>query len=351
MSNTALKPINLALQGGGAHGAYTWGVLDAILEDGRIDIDGLSATSAGSMNAAMVAYGKTLGGQEKARETLEKFWWEVSRAGAFYSPVQRSPWEMAQGMNPFSSNWALDNSATFNIFENFTHAFSPYQFNPYNVNPLRTVLENTIDIEQVHACKSLNLFVTATNVHTGTARIFNNKEITIDVLLASSCLPTLFQAVEIDGVPYWDGGYLGNPSLWPLFYHAKCRDILIVHINPIVRKETPKEAYEIENRLNEITFNSSLLKELRAIEFVDRLITEDMLKDEYKDRFKNILVHAIRADEVLNDLSIASKFDTSWQFLTHLRDLGREQGQNWLKANFKHINKKATVNIRKDYLG
>lgn len=346
----ARKIINLALQGGGSHGAFTWGVLDYLLEDDRVDFEGITATSAGAMNAAALAYGLTIGGTEKAREVLNNFWWEVSEAGTVFSPVKRTPFEMGAALNPWMPSWALDNSLAFSMFDTITNSISPYQFNPGNFNPLRDVLEQVIDFDAVHACKRVNLFVTATNVQTGTGKVFGNEEISVDVLLASAALPSLFQSVEIDGQYYWDGGYMGNPSLWPLFYHAKCRDILIVHVNPIVREEIPTKAYQIENRMNEINFNSSLMKELRAIDFVKKLINEDMLKDEYKDQYTDVLLHAIRADQVLRDLSIASKFDTGWQFLSYLKGLGRDEAKKWLESNYKSLNKETTVDIQKDYL-
>jgi len=350
MTETPKKTINLALQGGGAHGAYTWGVLDYLLEDGRVDFEGVSATSAGAMNAAALAFGKTKGGAEKGREILEEFWREISRAGQVFSPVKRTPFELGSGLNPFMPNWSLANSPAFSFFENFTHALSPYQFNPLNFNPLKDILERTIDFDVVHACDSMKLFITATDVQNGTAKVFENQEIDIEVLLASAALPFLFQAVEIKDRFYWDGGYMGNPSLWPLFYKAKSRDILMVHVNPIDREEIPKESYTIENRMNEITFNASLIKELRAIDFVKKLINEDMLKDEYKDQYTDVLFHAIRADEVMCDLSIASKFDTDWNFLKYLRDLGRNQAKLWLEAHFDDLNERDSVDIQKDYL-
>ncbi|MEZ5815376.1 MAG: patatin-like phospholipase family protein [Alphaproteobacteria bacterium] len=341
------KTINLALQGGGSHGAFTWGVLDALLEDGRLDFEGISATSAGAMNAAALAQGKTAGGNEKARETLELFWKEISDAGAFYNPL-------AQSQNAFTKFWSLDSNPAYSqfqaFFENMLGSLSPYQFNPLNINPLREVLKNIVSFDDIHACECTKLFITATNVQKGTAKIFQNKDITIDVLLASAGLPLLFQAVEIGRHSYWDGGYMGNPSLWPLFYEAGCRDILLVHVNPIRRDETPKDIAAIENRLNEITFNTALLKELRAIDFVKRLINDDMLKDEYKDQYKDILLHAVRADDVMHDLPASSKFDTDWSFLTDLRDLGRAEAQKWLKAHYKDIGRRATVDIQTDYL-
>ncbi len=344
------KTINLALQGGGSHGAFTWGVLDYLLEDGRLDFEGVSATSAGAMNAVALAQGKTIGGREKAREILEEFWKETSLAGAAFSPVKRTPWEMGMALNPFMPNWGMEHSPAFSMFDSMTRALSPYQFNPLNINPLKDVVEKIIDFDAIHACECLKLFITATDVQKGTATVFKNQDVDINVVLASAALPFLFQAVEINDCYYWDGGYMGNPSLWPLFYNAKSRDILMVHINPITRGELPTEPYKIENRMNEITFNASLLKELRAIDFVKKLINEDMLKDEYKDRYKDVLFHAIRADEVLENLSIASKFDTDWNFLKYLRDLGRDEAKTWLENHFDDINQKASVDIGRDYL-
>lgn len=346
----AKKTMNLALQGGGAHGAFTWGVLDAILEDGRIDIEGLTATSAGAMNAAALAYGKTVGGAEKAREVLHDFWYEITMTGALLNPVKRNFVELAMAMNPFAPNWSWNSSTSFAMFEAIKNVLSPYQFNPLNYNPLREVIERTIDIEHIHACDCMELFISATNVRTGMPKVFRNQEITTDVLVASASLPFLFQAMEINGEAYWDGGYMGNPVLWPLFYHAKSRDVMIVHVNPLERDDVPTEAYTIENRINEITFNASLVKELRAIAFVQKLIHRDMLKDEYKHRYKDVLMHAIRSDEVMHDLSIASKFDTDWNFLLYLRDLGRVEAQEWMKKNFKNIGHKATIDIEQEYL-
>jgi len=345
------KPISLALQGGGAHGAFGWGVLDYLLEDGRLNFEAVTATSAGAMNAAALAYGLVTGGNEKAREVLENFWQEIANVGAFYAPVKNNtPMDMMQAMNPFMPKWDMGENLAFQMFQTITSSVSPYQFNPMNINPLRDVLEKTIDFDAVHACDCIKIFINATNVRNGNATVFENKDVTIDTLLASSALPFLFQAVEIEDEHYWDGGYMGNPSLWPLFYKTECRDILMVHINPIIRDELPTEAYQIENRMNEITFNAAFLKELRAIDFVRKLINEDMLKDEYKEKYKDVLLHAVRADEAMRKMSIASKFDTDWTTLTSLRDQGRAEAEKWLKTNFKHIGKKPTVDIQKDYL-
>ncbi len=348
------KTINLALQGGGAHGAFTWGILDYLLEDGRIDFEGITATSAGAMNAAAFAAGYTQGGPEKARETLDNFWSALAEQGRLYTPANHSafknPMAALTQFNPFIPKTEYKPPAYNRFFDTLAFNISPYTFNPMNYNPLRDVIEQTIDFKALHDCDCFKLFINATDVQTGTPKVFETKEITTEVLLASAALPFLFQSVEIEHHYYWDGGYMGNPSLWPLFYKAECRDILIAHVNPIRRNKIPKEAHEIENRINEITFNASLLKELRAISFVQKLIRKDMLKDEYKDQYTDVLLHAIRADDIMDELSIASKYDTNWEFLIYLKDMGRKAAHDWLSLNFEHINKKETVSIEKDYL-
>ena len=236
------------------------------------------------------------------------------------------------------------------MFDNMSTTVSPYEFNPMNINPLRSVLENILDFEKIHACDKIKLFVTATHIEKGVAEVFQNEELSIDVLLASACLPFLFQAVDIKGDSYWDGGYMGNPSLWPLFYKAKARDILLVHVNPITRAGTPKDMVGIENRLNEITFNTALLKELRSIDFVQRLIRDDMLRDEYKEQYKDVLMHAVRADDALTEMPASSKFNTDWVYLQELRDLGRVEAQKWLGLHFEDVGVRDSVDIRRDYL-
>ncbi len=342
------KTINLAIQGGGAHGAYAWGVLDRLLEDGRIRFEGISATSAGSMNAVVAAYGNMTGGRGGARSALYNFWKKISMVGAIYSPLKQTPWEYFQ--NNWNKNWNMDQSVTYQMFDMMTRMFSPYQFNPINLNPLRQVLEESVDFEELERCQTTKLFLAATNVRTGKVRVFRTEEITSDVVMASACLPMLFQAVKIGEDHYWDGGYMGNPALFPLFYHTRSRDLLVVHINPIEREELPTSSADIMNRLNEITFNASLLKEMRAIAFVTKLIEEDWLKAEHRGKLKHLIMHAIRVEGVLSDLSVASKFNTNWHFLLYLRDLGRDEAGKWLKQNFTSIGKKSTINVRAEFL-
>ena len=310
---TQKKKINLALQGGGSHGAFGWGVMDKFLEDGRIEIEGVSGTSAGSMNAVVYAYGK-LKGNDGAREALHNFWKAISDAGQRFA-MPKMPWDTgsAQKENPMQA-----------LMKSMMSVLSPYQMNPMNYNPLREVLEQQVDFEELENSQSATkLFICATNVRTGKVKIFNTPEVTADVVLASACLPQVFQAVEINGEHYWDGGYMGNPVLYPLFYHTESRDVVILHINPIERPGLPTTAANIANRLNEITFNSSLIKELRSVYFVQKLLDDGWIKDEHRDKLKYVLIHSVRADNAMSDLSSASKMNSEWKFLTNLRDRGR----------------------------
>ena len=265
MAKGERKRIDLALQGGGSHGALTWGVLDRLLEENRLEIDGISGTSAGAMNAVVLADGLHKGGRDGARAALHAFWKAVSDAARF-SPIQRSPWDRLMG------NDSLDHSPSYLLFESLTQLIAPAKLNPLAINPLRDLVIRLVDFERVNACRKVKLFVTATNVRTGKVKVFSNDEISIDAVMASACLPFLFQAVEIDGEAYWDGGYMGNPAIFPLIYSCDTPDVLVVHINPLERTELPRTAAEILNRINEISFNSSLLREMRAIAFVTQLI-------------------------------------------------------------------------------
>ena len=337
----SVKSINLALQGGGAHGAFTWGVLDRLLEDERVHVEGISATSAGAMNAAVYAYGIAEGGREGARRALANFWRRVSHAAAM-GPLQPSPLDRAFG------NRGLEWSPAFIMFDLMTRFLSPYQFNPLNHNPLRNVLIQSVDFERLRRhCCPVKLFLSATNVRTGKVKVFENDEIGPDAVLASGCLPFLFQAVEVGGEHFWDGGYMGNPAIFPLIYGCDSSDVLVVHINPLERAELPHSAVEILNRINEISFNSSLMREMRAISFVTRLIEDDGIVD---DRLKRMLVHAIAADDVMGELGVASKLNGDWEFLTYLRDTGRERAGRWLDQNFVRLNVESTVDIRDRYL-
>ncbi|SDO44370.1 patatin-like phospholipase family protein [Vreelandella arcis] len=335
------KLINLALQGGGAHGAFTWGVLDRILEDGRLKIAGVSGTSAGAMNAVALADGFTRDGPDGGREALEHFWRSMGD-GAMNSPMKRTPYDVLTG------NWGLENNPMYHAMDALSRVASPYQLNPMNINPLRDLVAKNIDFENVRNCTAFKLYISATNVESGNVKIFPREEITLDMLMASACLPYLYQAVEIDGVPYWDGGYMGNPSLFPFHDETGTNDILVIQINPIERKGAPKNAQDIQNRMNEISFNSSLLKELRGIDFVDRLIRQGKLS---ADEYRQVRVHVMENQAELIPLGASSKMNVEWQFLTKLRDLGRDTANNWLDENFAIIGERSSVDLRQIFQG
>ncbi len=330
-----MKTVNLALQGGGTHGAFAWGVLDKLLEDGRIGFEGISATSAGAMNAAVLAHGFIEGGSDGARTALADFWRDIAEA-ARGSPLQPSMLDRA------TNNHGLFFNPLFQAFDMLSRLFSPYQFNPINFNPLRSVLEQTVDFERLRRSSPIKLFLSATNVRSGKVRLFKTEEITPDAVMASACLPLLFQAVEIEGEAYWDGGYMGNPAIFPLIYECASRDVVVVHINPLSRPDVPKTAADILNRINEISFNSSLMRELRAIGFVTRLIDEGNVKD---GLMKRMLIHSIAADDFMQGLGANSKFNADWDFLTHLRDVGRQTTAKWLNEHFAHLGAQSSADL------
>lgn len=327
-ANGKPRPISLALQGGGAHGAYTWGVLDRLSEDGTLAIEAISATSAGAINAVAYAAGLANGGPEGARAGLEQVWKAVADAG--------------RGMNVFGA-------AGFQMASALQSFASPYDFNPLNYNPLRRIVEN-VDFEAVHA-SGLKLFLSATNVESGKVRVFSREEITPDAVLASACLPQTFQAVEIGAEAFWDGGFMGNPSLFPLVYSGAPQDVLLVLLNPLVRPGVPKRAIDIQERLNEISFNASLIGELRAIAFVQRLIDDGMLKETMLKKYRRLNIHAIRGGQDLLGYGLATKYDARWRFLTELRDLGRAAAERWLAECARDVGtKQSSFDIRNEFL-
>ncbi|MBS0290817.1 MAG: patatin-like phospholipase family protein [Proteobacteria bacterium] len=333
------KLINLAIQGGGAHATFAWGVIDRFLEDGRIQLEGISGTSAGSIIAVVLAYGLLTQGREGAREMLYQFWREVSNAGLIYNPCKQLPWEK------FWFGNKMDQSILYQLFNVVTNWFSPYQLNPQDFNPLKEIISNTVDFDRLRQCPFTRLFLSATNVRTGQVKVFKTDEVSLEATLASACLPNLFKAVEINGDYYWDGGYSGNPSLFPFFYHVESSDIVIIHVNPIERPAPPELPAEIFNRINEISFNAALLKEFRAIDFVHNLLDNGWLKDEYKDRFKYILLHSISADKTLSDLSAASKLTSDWDLMMLLFNRGRAKASEWLNRHYNDLGNRSTVNL------
>jgi NTE family protein len=337
------KTINLALQGGGSHGAFTWGVLDRLLDEQHLIIEGISGTSAGAMNAAALAQGWTRGGRAGAKASLDQFWRHTAELARF-NPIRRSLIDRILG------RWNLDHSPGIGVLEWFQRLLSPYQSNPLDYNPLRTVLSELIDERDIQSCASIKLFIAATNVETGRARVFWRHEVTLDVLIASACLPFTFQAVQIDGAPYWDGGYMGNPVIWPLIYHCDSRDVAVVQINPLERKGTPRTTTEIVNRVNEISFNASLMAEMRAIAFVQRLIEDDNLKGREITRLKRMNIHMIGDEERMSALGATSKMNTELDFLLYLKSLGQQAADGWLTANWSHIGQRSSIDLRKIFL-
>ena len=325
--------VDLALQGGGSHGAFTWGVLDRLLEEPQLRIAAISGTSAGAMNAAVLADGWVEGGAEGARAALDKYWQQVSRAAAF-SLLQRSPLDRLMG------RWTLDTSPAYIAMDLISRVMSPYDLNPFGLNPLRGILAECIDFSRL-ARSPIKLFVTATSVRTGRGRIFRNPEITADVLLASACLPTMFRAVEIDGEAYWDGGYAGNPTITPLIRESDAHDTILVQINPRERPDTPRSAAEILNRLNEISFNSPLMKELRMIALLRQVADPGTGEGA---RWAQMRTHRIATD-VLAEFGASSKLNAEWDFVSMLRDEGRRAASEFLDTHAGDLGTRSTTDL------
>jgi NTE family protein len=333
------RPISLALQGGGAHGAFQWGLLDRLLEHGGLDIQSISAASAGAMNAVCLVAGMLEGGPEGARAKLESFWRAVSQGGSGGMFGENIVARMATdwfNSNPLSS-----------YLQSLTPTVSPYDFNPLNLNPLRDILKDQIDFKAIREQSNINLFIAATAVRTSEAKLFHAAELTPEHILASACLPDVFQAVEIDGVAYWDGGYLANPPIWPLV-QCKPRDILLLLLNPIASKTTPRSTSEIMDRLNEISFNASLLAELRTLATVQDMINRGLLKT--ASGYLRLRFHMISADKPLHDLKLSSKANTDWSFLQDLMKRGRTAADVWLKQDLPMVGEQSSVDLGKTFL-
>ncbi|HEY2537966.1 MAG TPA: patatin-like phospholipase family protein [Stellaceae bacterium] len=335
MNRQIKKSIKLALQGGGSHGAFTWGVLDQLLDDERLHIAAISGTSAGAMNAVAVADGMASGGPAEARKRLEAFW-SATSAAARFSPIRRSAIDMLMG------NWSLDNSPAFMMMEYFSHHFSPYDFNPLDFNPLRDVVRERIDFDRVNDEHGVKLFLSATNVRTGRPKIFRQPGIALDCVMASACLPFMFKAVEIDGEAYWDGGYMGNPALFPLVDECEAGDVVLIQINPFFRPDVPRSTADIRNRLNEITFNASLFKELRSLAFLWEIIHHENLE---RERYRDVHVHAVHDAQTMLALRVSSKLNAEWAFLTHLRDQGRRAAKDWLSQHYDDLGVRSTLDL------
>ena len=330
------KKINLALQGGGAHGAFTWGVVDHLLADNRLEITGISGASAGAINAVMIADGLARGGAEEARARLAAFW-RAASAGGELPPLQRAVADRLFSFLPLATpvqGW----------FEAMTRYFSPYELNPLNINPLRDLIDRFVDFDAVRAGE-LDLFVSTTNVHTGRTHIFPRDKINADVVMASAALPLLFRAVEIDGVPHWDGGYMSNPPMFPFLQSSEADDIVIVQINPVQRTTTPRTSGEIVNRLSEITFNSALIAEMRSMEFVNRLIDDGHLPGGAGNRFRRLHIHRIHLGGLGTRLTASSKLNTDFQFFDLLRRAGQRAARRFLDQHFDAIGARSSIDV------
>jgi NTE family protein len=349
--SVAAPRVNLALQGGGSHGAFTWGVLDALLADGRMHFDGISGTSAGAMNAVAMAFGYNAAlakghsdPREAAREGLAAFWEGVVHMGTVAQP-QSAIYDVLFGASGMA---ALPGAGWINsIASEWTHVLSPYAINPMDINPLRNFLESQIDFDVLAHGKGIKVFVVATHVASGQAEVFWGKRLTADAVMASACLPLAFQAVEIDGEHYWDGGYSGNPAIHPLIYHCDASDVLLVQINPIRRSTIPTTSAQIIDRINEITFNAGLIAEMRAIDFVARLHAEGKLDPK---QYKNILLHRIDGGETLDGYSAATKVSTSGVLIRSLHELGVTHAKEWLEKKFHALGQHSSIHIKHDYL-
>jgi len=340
---SATKHVNLALQGGGSHGAFTWGVLDLLLEDGRLEFEAVSGASAGAMNAVIMLQGWSKGGPDGARQALKTFWTELGTMSVT-SPIQRTPLDQLQG------NWNLDNSPTALWADLVQRTLSPQQRNPLHWHPLRDLLRRHFDQDAARDGHNIKAFIAATNVQTGKIRIFERRELTIDALLASAALPDVYEAIVIDGALYWDGGFRGNPPIWPFIYGCESRDVVMVELDPQFRRGVPKSNAEIANRLNEITFGGALLAELRAIAFIQRLIEQGSVSGEFGARLKNMHIHSINDEASIAPLGAVSKFLIEPAFLEYLFGLGRAAAKRWLESTFEAIGERSSIDIRARFL-
>jgi len=333
------KVVNLALQGGGSHGAFTWGVLDRLLEEKKLEFDGVTGTSAGAVNAVVLADGLAAGGREGAREALRRYWQKVSAISS-RGVFKPSPLDKA---NP---DFGLEHSLGFMFVEPLTYFASPYQMNPFNFNPIKDLLAEAINFDRVRRQTALKLFISATNVQTAKVKIFTGKELGVAHVLASTCLPLLMQAVEVDGEYYWDGSYAGNPALFPLIYECATHDILMVHITPAERPGVPTTSPSIMNRMQEISFNTALIREMRTIAYLNRLIDDGKIGE---GQGKRMLVHVIEAEDFIGKFAWSSRLNGDWDFLMHLFEAGRARADKWLAVNFDSIGVASTVDLYAKY--
>jgi NTE family protein len=331
------KVVNLALQGGGSHGAFSWGVLDRLLEEERLNFEGITGTSAGAVNAVVLADGLAAGGREGAKKALRIYWQKV--AALTSRSVFQPSW-----FDKTNPNHGLEHSPGYVFMESLTYFASPYQMNPLNYDPLKDLLAESVDFDRVRKQQLVKLYISATNVETAKVKIFEGKELHVEHVLASACLPLMMQAVQVDGECYWDGSFSGNPALFPLLLNCKSADILMVHITPAERPGIPTTSPSIMNRMQEISFNTSLIREMRTIAYLNRLIDAGKV-----DGGRLTLVHLIEAEDLIRKLSWSSRLNGDWDFLMHLHEMGRRRADKWLAANFDLIGIKSTVDLQEKY--
>jgi NTE family protein len=328
------KTVALALQGGGSHGAFTWGVLDRLLEDERLAVESLSGASAGAVNAAVLASGHLAGGRAGAKDALARLWRSVGEVGRL-SPLGSNP--LAHLLGGEFGAWLTGGSMHV-----LTQLASPYQLNPLDLNPLRGLIEELVDFERLRRSRKIRLFVSATNVHTGSPRVFTNRELSSDVLLASSCLPTLHRAVEIEGAHYWDGGFTANPAIFPLVRHNRSEDIVIVHIDTQGHAGVPVTGRDISGRLERIMTNAPLLREIQMITDLRAMADPG---SRIGRRIDCLAVHHILPPKAMAQFEASSKLNTDWSFLVRLRDIGRHTAESWLAGNFERIGSGTAANL------
>jgi NTE family protein len=329
--------MSLALQGGGAHGAFTWGVLDRLLESGQIDVEGISATSSGAMNAVVMAQGMTAGGPERAREELAKFWETVAERSPFELPTPGVFGLMGGGTEP--PTW-------MQAYVGLSRTLSPYVMNPLDINPLRDILRERMDFDRLRADCTIKLFIAATRVSTGRIRIFRNEELSVEALLASACVPSVHHAVQIDGESYWDGGFAGNPALFPLIYECRSEDIVIVMLHPLQRDKTPTSAKAIWEHMSEIAFNTAFMREMHSIAQLKHQAEQLWGFGPVERRIKRLKLHLIEGEDSLSELSHLSRFNARWSFLKHLRDRGRDHASQWMEEEFPKVGSRSTLDLQ-----
>ena len=337
MTTRVTKKINLALQGGGSHGAFTWGVLDRFLEDDSVSIEGISGVSSGAMNACVFACGMSKGGRKGAKKLLEQFWSGVSnKFEDIFCPAPNGYWEKVSGLDFPSS---LENYLTL------AQTLSPYQLNPFNLNPIRDLLEELIDFRKLRNECPVKLYIGATQVKTGKLRVFTNQELSTEVMLASSCLPSIHHSIEIEHEHYWDGGYSGNPPVFPLIFNCENPDVLVVLLFPLLREEIPFTADEINMRTSELSFNNTFLREMRAIAFSKEQIKNDWLRSgNLEKKIDNLNLHIIE-DREFSRLDSKSRYNTDADFMQDLHSRGYEAADIWLAGNYHAIMKRSTVDL------